>query len=67
MFNRKRFEAMLLKRNVSKEELADYLGISIASYYRRVRNNGNFSANEIRLLINFFGKEEVMGCLFSEE
>lgn len=60
------FVAMLLKRNITKEQLADYLGISIASYYRRIRNNGNFSANEIRLLINFFGREEVLACLFGE-
>ena len=66
MFNHKMFVAMLLKRNITKEQLADYLGISIASYYRRIRNNGNFSANEIRLLINFFGREEVLACLFGE-
>jgi len=63
MFNRKRFEAMLLERGVTKQQLCDYLGISIASLFRRLKD-GNFTANEIRLLIHFFGREEVLGCIF---
>lgn len=66
MFNRKRFEAMLLTREVTKEQVANYLGISIASYFRRLKS-GNFTANEIRLLINFFGREEVLNCIFDYE
>ena len=66
MFNRKMFEAMLVKRGLTKEDMAEYLGISIASYYRRMKS-GNFTADEIRLLINFFGREEVLDCIFYYE
>ena len=58
---------MLLSRNVTKEQVAEYLGISMASYYRRIRKGGNFTAKEIRQLINFFSKEEVFACLFCYE
>lgn len=67
MFNRKKFIAMLDNMNVTKKDLASYLGISIASLYRRMKDNGNFTANEIRLMINFFGKDEVISCMFNYE
>jgi len=67
MFNLKLFEAMLSKRGVSKEDVAKYLGISRSSLYRRLQNGGEFTAVEIRQLINFFGREEVLGCLFYYE
>lgn len=67
LFNRKKFEAMMLERGVTKEDVAHYLGISVASYYRRIRDNGNFTANEIRMLINFFGKDKVLACIFYDE
>ena len=64
MFNKNKFEAMLLKRNVSKDELADFLGISKSYLYRKIKNSGDFNVKEISLMIGFFGKEEVVDCLF---
>ena len=37
MFNLAKFEAMLLNHNVSKQQLADYLGITLTSLYRRLQ------------------------------
>jgi hypothetical protein len=64
MFNLKKFNAMLLRHNVSKQDLASYLGIKRPSLYRRLSNGGDFNTNEIRLMINLFGKDEVIECLF---
>lgn len=64
MFNLKLFEAMLSKRDVTKEDVAKYLGISRSSLYRRLHNAGDFTKEEINLLINYFGREEVLDCLF---
>ena len=67
MFNLQKFNAMLFNHNVSKQQLADYLGISLSSLYKRLQKGGDFTSNEIRKLINVFSKDEVMGCLFCYE
>ena len=67
MFNKNKFNAMLLNHNVKKQQLADYLGIKVYSLNRKIRKGGNFSANEIRKLIDVFCREEVFGCLFDYE
>ena len=64
MFNLNKFNAMLLRHNKTKEDLARYLGISKVSLYRRLSNAGDFTTEEIRLMVNLFGKEEVLDCLF---
>lgn len=67
MFNLQKFNAMLLKRNTTKQDVANYLGIHISSLYKRLEKGGDFTVDEIRQLINFFGKNEVLDCLFSCE
>lgn len=67
MFNLKRFEAMLSQRGITKKELATYLGISLPSLYRRLQKGGDFTKNEITMLINYFGRDEVLNCLFCYE
>ena len=64
MFDIKKFEAMLLSKNTTKEDVAHYLGISRASIYRRLRD-GSFTVKEIQQLINFYGRDTVLDCLFS--
>ena len=65
MFDLEKFNAMLCRHHTSKRDVSKYLGISIASLYRRLQKGGEFTTTEIRLLINFYGKEEVLDCLFS--
>ena len=67
MFNLKLFEAMLSKRGVTKQDVASYLNISLSSFYRRLQKGGDFTRGEINLLINYFGRDEVLSCLFSCE
>lgn len=67
MFNLSKFEKMLLNHNTNKRQLADYLGITLASLYKRIQAGGNFSSSEIRKLITCFSKEEVFECLFDYE
>ena len=64
MFNLEKFLAMLGKNRITRKKLADVLGISVASLYRRMNNAGNFSTEEIRIMISLFGKEDVLECLF---
>lgn len=67
MFNKNKFNAMLLSKSVTKEDLASYLGINVSTLYRLIKNNGNFNATQIRMMIDFFGREAVLGCLFDYE
>ena len=67
MFNLKKFEAMLLIHGYTKQQVADYLGITLTSLYRRLENGGNFKSSEIRQLITVFSREEVLDCLFCYE
>lgn len=67
MFNKNKFIAMLLKHNTKKSELAKYLNIEVYSLNRKIRNGGSFNMDEVRLMINLFGKDEVIDCLFSYE
>lgn len=65
MFNKNEFNAMLARKGITKDELAKKLGIRRETLYRRIVNGGNFNYKEIILLIEEFGKEEVMKALFS--
>lgn len=67
MFNKNKFNAMLISKNVTKEDLAVYLGINLSTLYRLIKHNGNFSATQIRLMIDYFGREQVLDCLFDNE
>ena len=67
MFNKTKFNAMLLNHNATKQQVADYLGISLSYLYRKIRNCGDFTTEETRKLITLFSKEEVLGCLFDYE
>lgn len=64
MFNLEKFLSMLGKNRMTRKELANILGISVASLYRRISNAGNFTTEEIRKMISLFGKEDVLECLF---
>ena len=67
MFSLNKFNAMLSSHGYNKKQVAEYLGISISSLYRRLQNGGEFTTNEIRKLIDVFSREEVLGCLFCYE
>ena len=64
MFNLEKFLSMLGKNRMTRKQLADILGISVTSLHRRLNNAGNFSAEEIRIMISLFGKDDVLDCLF---
>ncbi len=67
MFDKDKFIAMLLNHKVKKQDLANYLDIKLYSLNRKIREGGSFNMEEVRLMINLFGKDEVIDCLFSCE
>ena len=64
MFNKNKFNAMLLNHSITKQQLADYLDIKLYSLNRKIRLGGNFTMEEVRKLFVCFSKEEVLDCFF---
>ena len=64
MFDLDGFLFMLGKHRTTKKQLAKLLDISMASLYRRLNNGGNFTVDEVRIMISLFGRDDVVACLF---
>ena len=64
MFNLDNFKIMLLKNNYTFKTLAESLNVSMSSIYRRIKDGGNFTVEEVRVMVNIFGKEDVFNALF---
>ena len=67
MFNKRKFLAQLTLRDVSKKELAEYLGISEVTLYRQIDNNGFFTREEIGKIIRFLEIENPAEIFFADE
>lgn len=65
-FNEKEFYIACLKYDVTQEKLADLLGISYGTLRRCVKNGGEFSRSQIRVLCTLFGHDTAMAFLFSK-
>lgn len=64
MFNLDNFKLMLYKKHYSFELLSQRLGISLSTLYRRIQDSGNFTAEEVRIMIALFGKKDVFNALY---
>ena len=67
VFNKRKFLAQLTLRDVSKKELAEYLGISEVTLYRKIENNGFFTREEIGKMIRFLEIENPAEIFFADE
>lgn len=52
MFSEKRFKAQMVLAGLNQEEVAKALGIHPVTLYRKIRNNGDFSRDEISKLVD---------------
>ena len=64
MFDLEKFLDMIARNRYTKKKLADRLGISVSSLYRRIEKGGAFSVDEVRIMIALFGKDDVLNSLF---
>ena len=67
MFDVRKFDAQLALRNISRKELAEYLGISEATMYRKIKSGGRFSRDEINKMIDLLEIEEPMTIFFTNK
>lgn len=63
-FNENDFKALLLKYNYTQEMLAEKLGIDRTTFWRKVKDSGNFSRKEIQIMIEIFSWESIKPIFF---
>ena len=67
MFNRKLFEAQLVLAGVSKEKLAEKLGIYPSTLTRKLQRDGDFTREEINIIVDFLKIDNPLDIFFAEK
>ncbi len=65
-FNLNEFNSLLAYYNLSKKDLAEYLGISTRTIFIKIKK-GDFSLSELQKLMVLFKPSEVMKVMFYEQ
>nr|DAP66075.1 MAG TPA: Regulatory protein-modification, helix-turn-helix, transcriptional regulato, DNA [Caudoviricetes sp.] len=63
-----KLKGKIVERNTTQEELASKIGIDKSTFYRKMKQNGNFSIKEVNLIVSTLNlsKDEAMAIFFSE-
>lgn len=67
MFDKKRFKAAMVIKDINVAGLAKELGVNESTLYRKINNDGNFTRDEIAKLVNILDIEDVDSIFFSKE
>ena len=65
-FNRNEFNSLLAYYNLSKKDLAEYLGISTRTIFIKIKK-ADFNLSELQKLMVLFKPSEVMKVMFYEQ
>lgn len=66
MFNEREFNAQLARKGVKKAELAEHLGMTYTNLYRKIRDDGKFTREEMVKIIDFLGIDDPASIFFAE-
>ena len=66
-FDKDKFKAQLILAGVTNRELIDYLGITTTTYYRKLRNDGSFTRDELSKIIDRLEIEKPEDIFFAKE
>ena len=66
-FDKNKFKAQLVLAGVTNRELIDYLGITTTTYYRKLRNDGSFTRDELSKIIDRLEIEKPEDIFFAKE
>jgi DNA-binding CsgD family transcriptional regulator len=67
MFDKRKFQAQLILAGKTMEDVANILGINVATLYRKINNNGSFTRREISAMLPVLGVEDPCDIFFAEE
>ena len=66
-FDRVKFKAQLCLAGVTNKELIDYLGLNTTTYYRKLKNDGSFTRDELAKIIDKLEIEKPEEIFFAKE
>lgn len=66
MFNKLEFNAQLARKGIKKNELAEYLGITYTSLYRKIEGDGKFTREEIAKIVKFLDIQDPVAIFFAD-
>lgn len=63
-----KLKGKIVERDTTQEELANKIGIDKSTFYRKMKQNGNFSIKEVNLIVSTLNlsKDEAMSIFFSD-
>ena len=67
MFNEREFNAQLARKGIKKAELAEYIGMTYTNLYRKIRDDGKFTREEMGKIIELLEIEDPASIFFAEE
>ena len=65
MFNKTKFKAAAVLSGLSMAQIANRLGINLATLYRKINRDGDFSRSEIQILRSILGIENMDDIFFA--
>ena len=66
-FDEKRLQAQMVLCGVSVEKLSELLGINKSTFYRKIKNNGDFSRVEILKMIDILKIDDPISIFFNDD
>lgn len=67
MFNQAEFRAAMARKGVTKKEVAQELGVSEVTLWRKLNKDGDFSREEINKLIDCLQIDDPSAVFFAPE
>lgn len=65
MFNMAEFNAALARKGRTRKELAEILGINEVTLYRKLKRGGDFTREEINIMIDRLDISDPVGIFFA--
>lgn len=67
MFDKNRLKAQMVLRGMTTKELAAQLNIDESTFYRKLKNNGQFTREELAIMIKVLNIENPSEIFFINE
>ena len=64
-FDRRRLQAQMVLKGKNGKDVADRLGINEATFYRKMSNDGDFTRNQMGILIEFLDITNINEIFFA--
>ena len=69
MVNVSKLKGKIIERNTTQEALAKDIGIDKSTFYRKMKQNGSFSIQEVNLIVSSLGlsKDEALSIFLAKQ